>query len=185
MTITKVGRHTYGVNNITLMKWNENKNVEIGSFCSIAARITIYLAGNHRKDHVTTYPFGNINKPNIFNNFDPANFHTDFTTNGPVFIGNDVWIGNDATIMSGITIGDGAVIAANSHVVKNVEPYTIVGGNPAKPIRKRFPDHQIESLLKIQWWNWSDEKINRYIPLLCNTDIQQFINYALEDQLEI
>jgi serine acetyltransferase len=82
--------------------------------------------------------------------------------------------------MSGITIGDGAVIAANSHVVKNVEPYSIVGGNPAKFIKYRFSPEQIEKLLEIKWWNWEDEKINKYTPLLCNTDIDEFIQCALQ-----
>lgn len=80
--------------------------------------------------------------------------------------------------MSGITIGDGAIIANNSHVVKNVEPYTIVGGNPAKTIKHRFTPQQIEKLLQIQWWNWPEEKINKYIPLLCNNNIDEFIKAA-------
>jgi virginiamycin A acetyltransferase len=80
--------------------------------------------------------------------------------------------------MSGVTIGDGAIIANNSHVVKNVEPYSIVGGNPAKLIRYRFTTEQIKKLLEIKWWNWDDEKINKFTPLLCNEDIDIFI-YAV------
>jgi serine acetyltransferase len=81
--------------------------------------------------------------------------------------------------MSGVTIGDGAVIANNSHVVKNVEPYSIVGGNPAKLINYRFTPEQIQKLLEIKWWNWDDSKINQYTPLLCNTNINEFISAAL------
>ena len=77
--------------------------------------------------------------------------------------------------MSGVTIGDGAVIACNSHVVKNVEPYSIVGGNPAKLIKYIFTPEQIEKLLEIKWWNWDDAKINEFTPLLCNTNIDDFI----------
>ena len=88
--------------------------------------------------------------------------------------------------MSGVTIGDGAVIAANSHVVKNVEPYAIVGGNPAKLIRYRFSQEQIASLLKIKWWNWDDAKIDAVTQLLCSEDIDYFIrtatNLAEEDE---
>lgn len=77
--------------------------------------------------------------------------------------------------MSGVTVGDRAVIATNSLVVKNVEPYAIYGGNPAKLIRYRFTKEQIEKLLEIKWWNWDDDKINKYVPKLCNEDIDAFI----------
>ena len=83
--------------------------------------------------------------------------------------------------MSGVTIGDGAVIAANSHVVKNVEPYSITGGNPAKLIKYRFTPEQIEKLLEIKWWFWDDEKINEISPLLCNTNIDDFIKVATQN----
>ena len=78
--------------------------------------------------------------------------------------------------MSGIKIGDGAVIATNSHVVKDIEPYSLVGGNPAKHIKYRFTKEQIEKLLEIKWWNWKDDKINQFVPLLCNNNIDNFIN---------
>jgi len=100
------------------------------------------------------------------------------STKGDVIIGNDVWIGQNVTIMSGISIGDGSVIANNSHVVKNVEPYSLVGGNPAKLIKYRFTTDQIEKLLKIKWWDWEDDKINMFTPLLCNPDIDEFIRSA-------
>jgi virginiamycin A acetyltransferase len=83
--------------------------------------------------------------------------------------------------MSGIKIGDGAVIANNSHIVKDVEPYSIVGGNPAKLIKYRFTPEQIDKLLRIKWWDWEDEKINKFTPLLCNINIDDFINKALEE----
>ena len=151
--------------------FHNNATLRVGNFCSIAKDVTIFLGGNHRTDWVTTYPFGHIHKE-LFNTFD-GNGHP--ATNGDVTIGNDVWIGYNVTIMSGVTIGDGAVIAANSHVVKNVEPYTIVGGNPAKHIKYRFTPEQIEKLLEIKWWFWEDDKINKFIPLLCN-NIDEFIN---------
>jgi len=148
----------------------------LGNFCSIAGGVNIFLGNNHRTDWVTTYPFGCINK-DVFNTFNE--WYTQ--TKGDVIIGNDVWIGSFSTIMSGVTIGDGAVIAANSHVVKNVEPYSIVGGNPAKFIKYRFNKDQIEKLLEIKWWYWDDEKINKYIPLLCNENIDYFIQQALKE----
>ena len=94
-------------------------------------------------------------------------------------IGNDVWIADNVTIMSGVHIGDGAVIANNSHVCKDVAPYTIVGGNPAKLIKKRFKEEQIEKLMEIKWWDWTDEEINKVAPALCNPDIDGFIAIAV------
>jgi acetyltransferase-like isoleucine patch superfamily enzyme len=164
-----VGKYTYGT---PLVKWaNTNAKLTIGNFCSIASGVTIYLDGNHRSDWVTTYPFGHINQ-HIFNTYDG---HSHPSTKGDVVIGNDVWISDDVTIMSGVTIGDGAIIANNSHVVKNVEPYSIVGGNPAKLIKYRFTQEQIEKLLEIKWWSWDDAKINIYTPLLCSDNIDNFI----------
>ena len=170
------GKHTYGNPNV-INVWENCANLKIGNFCSIAANVDIYLGGNHRTDWVTTYPFGHIHKE-IFNGFDGGGHPK---TNGDVIIGNDVWIASNVKIMSGVTIGDGAVIANNSHVVKNVEPYSIVGGNPAKLIRYRFTKEQIEQLLEIEWWNWEDNKINEYCHLLCNTNIDDFINSALSN----
>lgn len=168
-----IGKHTYG----WPIFWNDknNSNIIIGNFCSIGDNVKIYLGGNHRSDWVTTYPFGHINK-DIFNNFN-GDGHP--KSKGDVVIGNDVWIGANSIIMSGVNIGDGAVIANNSHVVKNVEPYSIVGGNPAKLIKYRFTPEQIEKLLEIKWWNWDDEKINNFTHLLCNNDIDAFINAAI------
>ena len=164
------GKHTYGVPNILWQ--NNDAKLIVGNFCSIAANVNIYLGGNHRTDWVTTYPFGHIHQ-DIFNNFN-GNGHP--STKGDVIIGNDVWIGANVTIMSGVTIGDGVVIANNSHVVKNVEPYSLVGGNPAKLIKYRFSQEQIEKLLQIKWWYWDDNKINKFTPLLCNNNIDEFIN---------
>jgi acetyltransferase-like isoleucine patch superfamily enzyme len=171
-----IGKYTYGTPNI-LWK-NNNAKLVIGNFCSIAANVNIYLGGNHRTDWITTYPFGHIHQ-SIFNKFSG---HGHPSTKGDVIIGNDVWIGSNVTIMSGVTIGDGAVIANNSHIVKNVEPYSIVGGNPGKLIKYRFTSEQIKKLLEIKWWDWNDDKINEFTPLLCNINIDEFINYAFTYQ---
>ena len=128
----------------------------------------IYLGGNHRVDWITTYPFGHIHN-NIFNSFNGAGHPS---TKGDVIIGNDVWIAANVTIMSGIKIGDGAVIANNSHVVKDVEPYSLVGGNPARHIKYRFPSEDIIKLLEVKWWDWDEDKINNSLPLLCSSNIK-------------
>jgi acetyltransferase-like isoleucine patch superfamily enzyme len=169
----KTGKYTYGDPKI---HWeNDNAKLVIGNFCSIAENVNIYLGnGYHRYDWVTTYPFSRIHQ-NIFNIFNGEGL---FTTKGDVIIGNDVWIGGNVTIMSGVTIGDGAVIANNSHVIKNVEPYSLVGGNPAKFIKYRLTQKQIEKLLEIKWWDWDDKKINDFTLLLCNNNIDEFIQRA-------
>jgi acetyltransferase-like isoleucine patch superfamily enzyme len=172
-----IGKHTYKIENLQIYYYDSGAKLYIGNFCSIASDIKIFLGGNHRHDWVTTYPFGHIHQ-DIFNNFNGEGHPT---TKGDIIIGNDVWIGQNTTIMSGIKIGDGAVIANNSHIVKDVEPYSIVGGNPAKLIRYRFTTEQIDKLLRIKCWDWEDEKINKFTPLLCNINIDDFINKALEE----
>lgn len=171
--IQSVGKYSYGIDDITFHSWGEGSVIQIGSFCSIAGGCLILLGGNHRVERISTYPFGHIHK-HIFNH----NGEGHPATNGNVVIGNDVWIGLNVTIMSGVTIGDGAVIAANSHVTKNVEPYTIVGGNPAKALKKRFSDEVIDKLLQIQWWNWPDDIIDQNLHLICTDNTQNILNYS-------
>jgi len=140
--------------------------LKIGKFCSIAMGTTIYLGSEHHVEWVTTYPF--------FAKFKKASFASN-TTKGDVIIGNDVWIGDGALILSGVTIGDGAVIGARAVVTKDVKPYEIVAGNPAKHIRFRFTQDQIDKLLKIKWWNWDIKKIEENFPLLLSDNIDEFI----------
>ena len=170
-----LGKYSYGDANI-LLHWSESgATLSVGKFCSIANNVNVYLGGNHRSDWVTTYPFGHIYQ----HTFTTFNGQGHPSTKGNVRIGNDVWIADNVTIMSGITIEDGAIIANNSHVINNVEPYSIVGGNPAKLIKYRFSTEQIENLLRIKWWDWEDEKINQFAPLLCNPNIDGFITAAM------
>jgi acetyltransferase-like isoleucine patch superfamily enzyme len=172
-----LGKYSYAVSpNIV---WNvDESNVICGNFSSIGENVTIFLGNGigHDSKFITTYPFGEIHK-NIF--IDVNN--NSKNTNGSVKIGNDVWIGQGSTIMSGVTIGDGAIIAANSHVIKSVEPYSIVGGNPAKHIKYRFSSEQIKNLLEIKWWYWTDYRINKYMKLMLSCDIDKFIETAMSD----
>lgn len=163
-------RYTYGLENIKVRDWGEGADVKVGSFCSIADNVTIFIGGNHRTDWVTTYPFGHIHK-DVF----PHHGKGHPATKGDVVIGNDVWIGSGSTILSGVTIGDGAVIAANSVVVKDIPPYAIAAGNPAITLKYRFTQSQIERLLENAWWNLPDSRINDLIPLLCSNDIEALI----------
>ena len=139
----------------------------IGKFCMIASGATFIMNGaNHLTDAISTYPFA------IFGNgWEGAMEGKTYPTKGDTIIGNDVWIGYKATIMAGVKIGDGAIIASQSVVTKDVAPYSIVGGNPAKEIRKRFSNEKIERLLKMQWWNWDLEKITKHIQDLTGNDL--------------
>lgn len=127
----------------------------IGKFCQIASGVTFIMNGaNHLQDSVSTFPFAIFGE-----DWKDAMEGKSYPTKGDIEIGNDVWIGFDATIMPGVKIGDGAIIGSKSVVAKDVEPYSIVGGNPAKLIRKRFSEQRIEELLEMQWWDWPVEKI--------------------------
>ena len=127
----------------------------IGKFCMIASGVTFIMNGaNHLSKSISTYPFAIFGK-----DWQHAMDGKTYPTKGNTVIGNDVWIGFNATIMPGINIGDGAIIASNATVTKDVPPYAVVGGNPAKVIRKRFSDEDITKLLELKWWNWPIEKI--------------------------
>lgn len=168
----KVGRHTYGHEQIVVRHWGEPATLTIGSFCSIADRVTVYLGGNHRADWVTTYPFSEFTDRWVT----ARGIEGHPATNGDVTIGNDVWIGSNATILSGANVGHGAVIGANSCVTQDVEPYAIVAGNPARLVRHRFAPAVIEQLLQISWWDWSDEQIVENVPMLCDADVDRFVS---------
>lgn len=163
----EIGDHTYG--KPLVFHWEENTKLKIGKFCSISDEVKIFLGGNHRADWISTYPF-----PGLTGSWpEAASIEDHNVSKGNVIIGNDVWIGYGANILSGVTIGDGAVIGAFSLVTKDVAPYSIVGGNPAKEIRKRFDDGQIEKLLKLKWWDWSDDKIKKNLRILCSSEIDK------------
>lgn len=136
----------------------------IGKFCSIAcgARF-LFNSANHALDSLSTYPF-----PLFFEEWGlkKENVAAAWDNKGDIIIGSDVWIGYEAVVMAGVTIGDGAIIAARAVVTKDVPPYTIVGGVPAKPIRRRFPEETTERLLALRWWDWPRERIARNIDAI-------------------
>ena len=141
----------------------------IGKFCMIATNVTFIMNGaNHLTDAITTYPFAIFGE-----DWENAMEGKKYPSKGNITIGNDVWIGYHATIVAGVHIGDGAIIATNATVTKDVDPYTIVGGNPAQLIRKRFSEDQIKNLLAIKWWDWDIQKITRNLHLLTNLEIEK------------
>ena len=171
-----IGRFTYGAQYISVRQWNEGNSLTIGSFCSIADDINIFVGGDHRVDWASTFPFGHIYQQELGDTKTPG--HP--ISKGDVTIGNDVWIGRGVTIMSGITIGDGAVIGANSMVTKDVAPYAIVGGNPARHLKFRFNQETIQLLLKLKWWDLPLENIKTIIPILCTQPIAAKLNELIK-----
>lgn len=139
----------------------------IGKFCQIGAGVEFVMNGaNHQMNAVSTYPFY------IFGSWDQSvPSKEDLPFKGDTVVGNDVWIGQNSTILPGVHIGDGAIIGLNSVVTRDMPPYTIVAGNPAKAVRKRFDDELIDLLLKLKWWDKSVEEINALIPLLSCSDL--------------
>lgn len=151
------------------------KSVRIGNFCAISGQVVIMVTADHRVDRVTTYPFMSFSDKGWPN---ARGIQGHPTGKGPVVIGNDVWIGREALILSGVTIGDGAVIGARAVVTKDVPPYAIVAGNPAKVVKYRFDPETIRKLLAIAWWDWPDQEIHAVVDLLCSENIEDFINYC-------
>lgn len=143
----------------------------IGKFCALASGTTFIMgSANHRMSSVTTYPF------NVFGGAWQANTPDHLSQlpfKGDTIIGNDVWIGRESVIMPGAKIGDGAIVAAYSVVTKDVEPYTIYGGNPAKFIKKRFDEELISLLLKLKWWDFEPDKLAAFLPTLCNSNLSE------------
>lgn len=152
----------------------------IGKFCQIAAGVNFIMNGaNHQMNAISTFPFY------IFSGWDqdvPPS--SDMPLKGDTVVGNDVWIGQNVTILPGVHIGDGAIIGLNSTVGCDVPPYSVVVGNPAKIIRKRFDDELIQLLLQFQWWEKSIDEINRLIPLLSNKNLDA-VRVALKEALNI
>ena len=143
--------------------------LKIGKFCSIACGAKfLFTSGNHSLRSLSTYTF-----PIFFEEWglDAKDICSAWDNKGDIVIGNDVWIGYEALILSGVTVGDGAIIGSRAVVTKDVPPYTIVGGVPAKPIRRRFDGAVIERLEKLRWWDWDIETIRRSIPAIQSGDI--------------
>jgi virginiamycin A acetyltransferase len=158
--------HNFEKNVKYLFDFNQDRLI-IGKFCMIASDVKFIMnGGNHLTDAISSYPFA------IFGNgWEHAMENRAYPQKGDIEIGNDVWIGYHATILAGITIGDGAIVAANATVVKDVAPYSIVGGNPAYEIKKRFADDKIAALLNMKWWDWDIDKITRNVQYLTGDDL--------------
>lgn len=186
-----VGDYTYYDDSVAPTEFEKNNvlfnypefgdKLIIGKFCSIASGTKFIMgSANHRLGSVTTYPF------NVFGGSWQENtpdHMSQLPFKGDTVIGNDVWIGRESIIMPGVKIGDGAIIAAYSVVTKDVEPYSVVGGNPARFIKKRFNDELIELLLEFKWWDLSPEKLVAVLPLLCDFDLEK-VTKKIKEMIE-
>ena len=163
-----IGRHSYGT--LTIHSGpGDRAPVSIGAFCSFAAGVELIPGGAHRIDWVSTYPF------RVRWSMEGAGRDGHPAPGRGIVIGNDVWCGRGATILDGVTVGDGAVIGAYAVVTRDVRPYAFVGGNPAREIRCRFDDEQVEALLAIAWWDWPDDVIRERVPQLSSGDVDGFL----------
>jgi len=166
--LLEIGKHTYGKIIVDAYEGSESK-ITIGKYCSISRDVRFINGGIHPIDWVSLYPF------RIKWKMEGALADGMPASKGPIEVMNDVWIGTGSTILSGVTIGNGAIIMAGSIVTKDVPAFTIVGGIPAKPVKKRFSDQEIQALEEIKWWDWSEEKIKENVELLSATDLTKFI----------
>lgn len=174
------GKHTYGPEPQIIGSKEIARGSKIGRYCSIADNLQFIVKGTHMINWVTTYPFQEIWGMDVplyeingikgkANDLPPAS---------PITIGNDVWVASNVKVKQGVTIGDGAVLATECFVTKDVPPYAVVGGNPAKIIKYRFTEKQIQELLQIRWWNWNDEEVRQAVPLLASNNIDEFITFT-------
>lgn len=149
----------------------------IGKFVQIAHGVRfITSSANHKMSGFSTYPFNTFMMNSETTGDDITAMFEDAANMGDTVVGNDVWIGMDATVMPGVKIGDGAIIGAKSVVTKDIEPYTVVAGNPAKVFKQRFDDATIKALLDVKWWDWPIEKIERNIDVIIGANMDALIN---------
>lgn len=166
-----IGAHTYGYDADTFRLFMLGARIEVGAYCSFGPEVRVLAGSEHMLDRPSTFPFTAAL-------FDPAQGNAgEAIDRGPTVIGNDVWIGLGAVVLSGVRVGDGAVIGAATVVTRDVPPYAVVVGNPARIVRYRFPPDLRERLLRVQWWRWSEEQIRQMRPYL-EGDVEGFLDEA-------
>lgn len=167
-------KYSFGIGSYGLPKvhdWNEGSTLKIGAFCSIAANVDIFLGGHHHIEWITTYPFPTMLAESVL--IPQYGF-----SRGNVVIGSDVWLCSRCMVLSGVSIGHGAVISAGAVVTRDVEPYSVVAGNPARHIKWRFDEPTRIALVGIAWWDWPTDEIAKQAPLLCSDRIEELMEYA-------
>jgi len=167
-----LGRCSYGEPRVATFP-GDTAHVRVGAFCSIGPDVILMDGGDHRVDWVSTFPFrAALGLPGAYEDGHPR-------SRGDIEIGNDVWIGRGARVRSGVRVGDGAVIGAYSVVTRDVRPYAIVAGVPAREVRRRFGDAQVAALARIAWWDWPMDEVLRCVQQLCSENVDEFIREHL------
>ncbi len=175
----QIGKYSYSPTQL-IIHYEEYANLIIGKFTSIGHNVNIFLGGNHNTEFVTTFPLQFLEP--IIDTYQK----TQITTKGDVVIGNAVWIGMNAVIMSGVTIGDGVIIGAFSVVTKNITPYTMYAGNPARFKKNILPTTKhLEYMMEIKWWDWPEKYIIEARPLLLSNNFDGFFGYWEKNKKEI
>ena len=165
-----IGAGSYGLP--IVHDYHEGTTLKIGAYCSIADNVQIFLGGQHRIDWVSSYPFSQ------FYQMDSEFNKNTSVSRGDVIIGSDVWLCANCTILSGVTIGHGAVIANGAVISRDVEPYAVMAGNPAKLIKWRFDEPIRAALLESKWWEWPEDETHQIMHLLCSENLTDFFNYV-------
>lgn len=169
-----MGRHSYDRPGTRWYQGDPPTTVTIGNYTSVGEGVEVITGGGHALERVSLFPFrARWGLPGAHEDGQP-------TSRGNVVIGSDVWIGRDAKILSGVEIGHGAVVAAFSVVSRDVRPYALVAGNPAREKRRRFPDDQCERLLATAWWDWPDHRVRAFVDLLTAEDVEAFLRAACD-----
>jgi acetyltransferase-like isoleucine patch superfamily enzyme len=163
-----VGKHTYGNPSIRIFE-HDSTRLTVGSYTSIAHDVQFLLGGNHPTDRITTFPL------RIRLGLNGAGEDGYPSSRGDIFIGSDVWIGARTTVLGGVRIGDGAVVGAGSLVSRDIPPYSICVGQPAKPVRSRIPEEFIGPMLEIKWWEWDDATVQDSVAELSGSDLEAFV----------
>jgi len=163
-----MGNMSYYAPNVVKYEGDTGR-VVVGNFASVAPDADFYVGGLHRTEWVSQYGLRAM--------LDLPGAHEDGFTHGrgDIVVGSDTWVTNGCTVMSGVTIGDGAVVGTKAVVAKDVRPYAVVVGNPAREIRRRFSDEQVDALLRIRWWDWPTETVRQHVELICSPDVDAFI----------
>lgn len=167
--VLAIGRGTYAGPGFVCQSWLKDERIEVGRYCSIAANVSIVVGGGHACHHVTTYPF------DVLERGQTEETSRTYARSKPTVIGNDVWIASGAVIGPGVEVGDGAVVGMQAVVRRNVEPYTIVFGNPAVVLRERFPPDVARGLQELRWWDWPADVVTERIDDLCSMGLWAFI----------
>ncbi len=171
-----IGAYSYGRPKVRFPE--SGRRLTIGRYCSIADKVEILLGGDHRLDWASTYPFAAMS--GLWPQADaPDDYHA---SRGDVTIGHDVWLGSGCLILSGVTVGHGAVVAAHAVVTRDVAPYAVVAGNPAKVVRRRFDEATVAGLVETAWWEFPHATVTRWVPLLQSGRVEELIAAVRAEQ---